>query len=185
MLLFQIERFLVVVDAGVAVRAFILDEVYACIFVILVVLAVFVLVILIVVEVMMTAAAIVILLVVGKENLFDVAQIGIQLVDVLLRLVLAGFHRVHRVGHFFHSLEHSGNQLALGILFLFQTHAFSHALEEGDLLGNFAHDDPPLHLFRDSSLAGCPTYARSMYSPVRVSMRIFSPWLMKIGTATT
>ena len=56
MLLFQIERFLIVVDAGVAVRAFILDEVYACIFVILVVLAVFVLVILLVVEVMMTAA---------------------------------------------------------------------------------------------------------------------------------
>ena len=128
MLLLQVEGLLVVVDAGLAVRALVLYEVDALAVVVLVVLLVVLILILVEVMVMMAAAAVVVLLILVREQeFFNIAQVGVQLVDVLLGLVLPRLDGLQLLGNLLQRLQHAQDQPVLqGVLV--EVHALGHAL---------------------------------------------------------
>ena len=153
---------------------------------------------------------IIVVVLLAEEILLDITEIGIDLFDVVVELLEIGIDLIHggvdlvdRTRHLAHKVDQRGDKLALSALFVV-IETVCKPLDISTLFGN-CHFRPFLSLscaaaciriavtlfyavkaaFVQFGKTGHRTQALSRYSPVLVSMRITSPWLMKSGTLTS
>ena len=143
MIVRKVEGFGVEVDGVAAMRAFAFDQI-----VVLVVAAVFFVVILVVV----------------KENFFHFSQIVVDGADILVQIVVLILKVLKLRGYVAQNVDHRLEEAA-GLALSVDFHAFGKALQIRNAIRNLAHISP-FHW-----VGAAETYRRSMYSPVRVSMR--------------